>query len=226
MEENYARCSEEANSPLDTKQQEESFHSTCEKHVLIEADNKENTPTQIIADHKNVSPMLQDSIGESTLTDEPTDIKPGNEMWIDTEITGQETAGEKGMGGSSETTEIYPSMISLSELMHASMKETIPKSEHVIEDTEATESKEAEQAQVANDDERGEELKREAPITVENSGDVSVKVPHKKSHNILSGVSSKFKHSISKVKKVIACTSSHSKALSPKQNKKPDELID
>ncbi|XP_054800169.1 uncharacterized protein LOC129304505 [Prosopis cineraria] len=42
------------------------------------------------------------------------------------------------------------------------------------------------------------------------------RVKHKKSHNILSGVGSKVKHSISKVKKAITGKSSHPKTTSPK----------
>lgn len=55
-----------------------------------------------------------------------------------------------------------------------------------------------------------------ASAMVETSADKDVRVAHKKSHNILSGVGSKVKHSISKVKKVITGKSSHPKTSSPK----------
>ncbi|KAL3624279.1 hypothetical protein CASFOL_033095 [Castilleja foliolosa] len=54
------------------------------------------------------------------------------------------------------------------------------------------------------------ELCSEAPVMVD-IGDADPKVAHKKSHNILSGVGSKVKHSIAKVKKAITGKSSHPK---------------
>jgi hypothetical protein len=57
----------------------------------------------------------------------------------------------------------------------------------------------------------------DGPVMVEASTDVMEKaVPCKKSHNILSGVGSKVKHSIAKVRKVITGKSSHPKPSSPK----------
>lgn len=56
----------------------------------------------------------------------------------------------------------------------------------------------------------------DAPVVVEASRDLDVKVAHKKSHHILSGVGSKVRHSIAKVKKVITGKSSHPKPLSSK----------
>ncbi|KAI7734396.1 hypothetical protein M8C21_024549, partial [Ambrosia artemisiifolia] len=56
----------------------------------------------------------------------------------------------------------------------------------------------------------------DAPVMVEASKDMEVKA-HKKSHNILSGVGSKVKHSIAKVKKAITGkSSSPTKSTSPK----------
>ncbi|KAK4774673.1 hypothetical protein SAY86_009608 [Trapa natans] len=52
---------------------------------------------------------------------------------------------------------------------------------------------------------------RDTPLMVEPSKDSDVKAHHKKSHNILSGVGSRVKHSISKVKKAITGKSSCSK---------------
>nr|XP_043618304.1 reticulocyte-binding protein 1 isoform X1 [Erigeron canadensis] len=54
----------------------------------------------------------------------------------------------------------------------------------------------------------------DAPVMVEASKDMDVKV-HKKSHNMLSGVGSKVKHSIAKVKKAITGKSFHPKPTSP-----------
>ncbi|KAI4350648.1 hypothetical protein L6164_005083 [Bauhinia variegata] len=67
------------------------------------------------------------------------------------------------------------------------------------------------------DDKRGDECREMDPVS--GSKDTDVKVAHKKSHSILSGVGSKVKHSISKVKKAITGKSSHPKSQSPKQTK-------
>jgi hypothetical protein len=56
----------------------------------------------------------------------------------------------------------------------------------------------------------------DVPVTVETPSDFEIKAAHKKSHNILSGVGSKVKHSIAKVKKAITGKSSHPKTPSPK----------
>lgn len=55
-----------------------------------------------------------------------------------------------------------------------------------------------------------------AAVIVE-AREAELKPAHKKSHNILSGVGSKVKHSIAKVKKAITGKSSHHKTISPKK---------
>lgn len=69
----------------------------------------------------------------------------------------------------------------------------------------------------AEDEQVKEGSGSDAPVMVKASDDVDVKPSHKKSHNILSGVGSKVKHSIAKVKKVITGKSSSHKSSSPKQ---------
>ncbi|KAI3915779.1 hypothetical protein MKW92_031169 [Papaver armeniacum] len=69
----------------------------------------------------------------------------------------------------------------------------------------------------AEDELLKEDSGSDAPVMVEASADVDVKQAHKKSHNILSGVGSKVKHSIAKVKKVIMGKSSSHKSSSPKK---------
>ncbi|KAM0003847.1 hypothetical protein Hdeb2414_s0266g00852431 [Helianthus debilis subsp. tardiflorus] len=88
-----------------------------------------------------------------------------------------------------------------------------------------TVSVEKEESGVKTDEEDEEEEDHEedektgscsdAPVMVEASQDMEVKA-HKKSHNILSGVGSKVKHSIAKVKKAITGKSSPTKSTSPK----------
>lgn len=118
---------------------------------------------------------------------------------------------------------------SLSELLQVSMRgtaatETEPTSH--TKDLHAENSDEAEQENSKTDEEKDNEEESheqqrsdsvsEAPVMVD-MGDADVKVAHKKSHNILSGVGSKVKHSIAKVKKAITGKSSHPKPPSPKK---------
>ncbi|XP_029130782.1 uncharacterized protein LOC109816216 isoform X14 [Cajanus cajan] len=93
-------------------------------------------------------------------------------------------------------------------------------------DTGNLENQEAETTQLSNtkDDEGGEEFEKISPsssisVISRDSQDTDTKVSHKKSHGILSGVGSKVKHSISKVKKAITGKSSHQKTSSPKETK-------
>ncbi|XP_021982329.1 titin homolog isoform X12 [Helianthus annuus] len=94
-----------------------------------------------------------------------------------------------------------------------------------VDQKEKSESVEKEESGVKTDEEDEEEEDHEedektgscsdAPVMVEASQDMEVKA-HKKSHNILSGVGSKVKHSIAKVKKAITGKSSPTKSTSPK----------
>ncbi|KAI3922901.1 hypothetical protein MKW98_007032 [Papaver atlanticum] len=70
----------------------------------------------------------------------------------------------------------------------------------------------------AEDEHVKEDSGSDAPVMVEASADVDVKPSHKKSHNILSGVGSKVKHSIAKVKKVIGKSSSHKSSSLKQEN--------
>ncbi|XVF14049.1 hypothetical protein REPUB_Repub09cG0023400 [Reevesia pubescens] len=128
--------------------------------------------------------------------------------------------------------------LSLSDLLQKPTRENMQVAERVIEERELTVSKEeppveeaetieAKEAKTDEEkDEGGEHNKpdsgSDAPVMVEAPRDTDAK-PHKKSHNILSGVGSKVKHSISKVKKAITGKSSHSKEskpISPKGSEK------
>ncbi|CAJ1783758.1 unnamed protein product [Sphenostylis stenocarpa] len=88
--------------------------------------------------------------------------------------------------------------------------------EHIY--TGKLETEEAEIARLGNikEDEAGDEFEKISPsssvgVISRDSQDSATKVLHKKSNSILSGVGSKVKHSISKVKKVITGKSSHPK---------------
>ncbi|KAK4282343.1 hypothetical protein QN277_013732 [Acacia crassicarpa] len=85
------------------------------------------------------------------------------------------------------------------------------------ETTQCEEAKaESEEDEGVNESETKEPSPSGSTVMVEIPKDGEEKVKHKKSHNILSGVGSKVKHSISKVKKAITGKSSHPKTSSPK----------
>ncbi|KAK8717015.1 hypothetical protein V6N13_044300 [Hibiscus sabdariffa] len=105
--------------------------------------------------------------------------------------------------------------LSLFDLLQRSTRGTVQGTKNVIEEREI---------KVSNEEPPEEEAKTDE----EDGGDENSKTesgikPHKKSHNILSGMGSKVKHSISKMKKAITGKSSHSKEskpISPKESKK------
>ncbi|XVF16352.1 hypothetical protein REPUB_Repub10bG0024200 [Reevesia pubescens] len=104
---------------------------------------------------------------------------------------------------------------------------TVNKEEPPVEEAETIQAKEAKTDEEKDEEEEGDEHNKtdsgsDAPVMVEVPRDTDTK-PHKKSHNILSNVGSKVKHSISKVRKAITGKSSHSKEpkpISPKESEK------
>lgn len=125
----------------------------------------------------------------------------------------------------------------LPDLLHESVKATSKMEESFAEekavminkeDLQAHKTEESEDEEEITDkekdndkDEEGSQQTREescseGPVIVEVSRDADIRVPHKKHQNILSGVGSKVKHSIAKVKKAITGKSSQSKPPSPK----------
>lgn len=157
---------------------------------------------------------------ETTQRTEPKETEPQKDTRVDTEIKGDVHKVENETDKSGErATESASPKVSLSDLMTKQTKQ-------VTEGRETTSSKEvrAERDQAEKGDEEGEQHKGSEPeakaaVAVKASRDVDAKATHKKSHKILSGVGSKVKHSISKVKKAITGKSSHSK----QANKKPDD---
>ncbi|KAG5534808.1 hypothetical protein RHGRI_022803 [Rhododendron griersonianum] len=159
-----------------------------------------------------------------------------------TNSKGMECGEENRMGEQSkEITEesqmIESAKMSLSDLLQRSTKRNVQVGEDVTEERELMGNKEEQQNETAktveaeeeavhdkkDEEEEGDELKREdsgsdAPVMVEASRDMDDKIAHKKPHhhNILSGVGSKVKHSLAKVKKAITGKSSHPKPTSPK----------
>lgn len=160
-------------------------------------------------------------------------IRPEKATEIDAEKRGVKCEGEERIGGSGEikkeSASVDSAKMSVSDLMQGSMKKSLQEAENLTKESEPMPSRagiqneEAESNQIDKtraDEEEGDEKKisepdSDAPVMVEASKDADAKVPHKKSHNILSGVGSKVKRSISKVKKAITGKSSHPKT-SPK----------
>ncbi|KAB2023035.1 hypothetical protein ES319_D07G253800v1 [Gossypium barbadense] len=145
------------------------------------------------------------------------DLEPRNAREIYSEAgpdNGKEKRPESAGAEKSEEPESEDSAkLSLYDLLQRSTRE-LQGAKNVIEEKELVVSKEEppEEEAKTDEDEGDENSKTESGIK-----------PHKKSHNILSGVGSKVKHSISKMKKAITGKSSHSKEskpISPKESKK------
>ncbi|KAL8471265.1 hypothetical protein ACS0TY_028790 [Phlomoides rotata] len=195
-----------------------------DKHLVLEADHT----TVLSSENTNGNEKLSaECSGERDLL-EPSKVEQQEADCGNEERTDQEIAGKP---ESEEATKP-----SLSDLFDVSMRETSKMAEHSATDEEPTthtedlhaekpdedqhENAKTEEEHDDDDDEsseqRGSELSSEAPVIVDMA-DADVKVSHKKSHNILSGVGSKVKHSIAKVKKAITGKSSHPKPPSPKK---------
>lgn len=194
-----------------------------DKHIVLEADDAKILNHENQGGDKNISTEF--SQGEHE-TEKPSKVEQeeaecGNEERKDQEREGKPEPEETGKP-------------SLSELFQVSMRGTSQMADHSAIEKEPTGSKdpraensdEAEHENSKTDEEKDDEEESheqqisdsvsEAPVMVD-MGDADVKVAHKKSHNILSGVGSKVKHSIAKVKKAITGKSSHPKPPSPKK---------
>ena len=173
---------------------EESFNVTCEERTPTEVETKVTT-RDVETPRKLAEPTEEASPRDHT----------------DREIKGEQEAP--------------PALVSLSELMQDSKEETKPKAENLSEETEVPKrSKDTENEKPKTDEEKDEDEEEheedeeheesehpDAPILVQSSKDIDAKVSRKKSHGLFSGVGSKVKHSISKVKKAITGKSTHSK---------------
>ena len=204
----------------------QSSNETCKEQIPVEAESVQSTAADITTSNKDAAPIFPDPVEETSQKAEPKDIKLRNETWVDREIKEEEYTAEKEVASDSggRKTGTESAVISLSELMQSSKEETTQVAEH--KEKEPTKSmKEAEHSQTreGKDEEEEEEHEHEegehdeeedhpdAPILVQASKDIDAKAGRKKSHGIFSGVGSKVKHSISKVKKAITGKSTHSK---------------
>ncbi|KAM3713510.1 hypothetical protein ACJW31_01G261600 [Castanea mollissima] len=215
------------------QQLETTSYAASETKIPGEECPSENTETIITTAHEDVQPVLQHPLDKALEKVEQKDTRPGKSTEADAEVREVECEGEKRIGDLGEiltekSTSEDSAKISLSNLMHRSKKENLQVTKDLTKEREQVPSKEEMQNQEAEttvdetktDEEEGDEHKRtdpgyDAPVMVEAAKDIDVKVVHKK-HNILSGVGSKVKHSLSKVKKAITGKSSHPKTTSPK----------
>ncbi|XP_020099902.1 titin isoform X4 [Ananas comosus] len=105
-----------------------------------------------------------------------------------------------------------------SEVVNLTTSTEEKQSEKVISATseeEKTDDDDEKDGRQGEDEHKAEDPGNNAAVIVE-ARDVELKPTHKKSHNILSGVGSKVKHSLAKVKKAITGKSSHPKTASPR----------
>ncbi|CAK9176157.1 unnamed protein product [Ilex paraguariensis] len=217
---------------------EETPLAISDKQISVESASNESIEGRISTGDKSFALGQQDPTTK-TCEAEIEDLKPGKASEAQPENRAEEWGEERiTHDACEETTEKSTPMDSAkfasSDLLQESTKATLEVAEHghKTEEKELTISNEKLQADLTEttevqepktDEEKDEEDEHkrtdsgsDAPVMVEASRDLDVKVAHKKSHNILSGVGSKVKHSIAKVKKAITGKSSHPKPHSPK----------
>lgn len=215
----------------DVTRVEVSSQPSKDKHVVLEADDTNNTNPENSTGKKNISAIQHGDSVECFRAEPEVQIpyEPKKANPVDEESTNQETTESI---EESEPNEMDKH--SLSDLLQVSMKANKEMAYHSAieeeptihrEDLHSGKADEAEHQDAKSDEGRNDEeesseqirsdLCTEAPVMVD-MGDADVKNAHKKSHNLLSGVGSKVKHSIAKVKKAITGKSSHPKPPSPK----------
>ncbi|KAK2661688.1 hypothetical protein Ddye_000262 [Dipteronia dyeriana] len=217
----------------DIQELENNSCATTEKRIPTEAYLIGTPKTIVSTSNECVPSVLQEGITEVG------DFEPGHASRTHLEAKGIKHEGEKITGDSEEETIKQTAKIdtaSLSALLQTSKNETPQVAEHVSKERDLTtnseelQTEEAEKIQIReaktgeekDEEEEGEEHKKidlssGALVVIDVPRDMDVKVAHKKSHGILSGVGSKVKRSISKVKKaIIGKSSHHPKPVSPK----------
>lgn len=204
----------------ETSELEKSSCATTEEQIPAEADLIESPYTPVQTGDE-FAPKIFEQQGT---TETPQKAKIN--------LEGEQQPQESGERKTEKSALMDSATASLTDPLQSSRIETTKVAEQVGEGgepkgrTEEIQTKEPEAIHVEDakmdEEQEGDEHKRidsssDAPVTIEAKRDaVDVKVAHKKSHNILSGVGSKVKHSISKVKKAITGKSSHPKQVSPK----------
>ncbi|KAL1536490.1 microtubule-associated protein futsch-like isoform X1 [Salvia divinorum] len=184
--------------------------SLKDRHVVLEAGDTRNLIPENLDGDKNIS--TEHFQGEHEV------VKPSKVEQEEDEC-GNKDRKDQQMERKTESEETDKP--SLSDLLHVSTRGTTEMEDHSPTEKEPTRHTEnmpaqnideADHENMKTDEEKDDEeesheqkksdLGSEAPVMVD-IGDADIKVAHKKSHNILSGVGSKVKHSIAKVKKAI-----------------------
>jgi len=203
----------------DIHQGERDSDSTSEKPIPIEAEPQETT------ERKKDAPqvLLQEPIAEATQGAGVGESEPGKATGIvdaqGFEHKAERSIDEENIRGNDES---MSAKTSLFDMMQSSTREMQVGGDLTEETRVEGEKAKSDEEKEEEEEEEGEEHKKidsgsDAPVMVEASRDiVDVKVASKKHYNILSGVGSKVKNSISKVKKAITGKSSHPKQHSPK----------
>ncbi|KAL9454783.1 hypothetical protein AB3S75_010228 [Citrus x aurantiifolia] len=205
----------------ETSELEKSSCATTEEQIPTEADLIERRPYTPVQTGDEFAPKFFEQQGT---TETPQKAKIN--------LKGEQQPQESGERKTEESALMDSATASLTDPLQSSRIETTKVAEQVGEgreperSTEENQTKEPEAIHVEDakidEEQEGDEHKRidsssDAPVMIEAKRDaVDVGVAHKKSHNILSGVGSKVKHSISKVKKAITGKSSRPKQVSPK----------
>ncbi|KAJ7974620.1 titin [Quillaja saponaria] len=160
---------------------------------------------------------------------EVKDAKPGKARELDTKSKRTECGGEEKIGYLVEKLTEEPTLTIAEDtsISNISPREILQAAEHPNEEPGPLASKEKVKSQEAEipllheeeKTDREKDGKEGDNYQKANAGleATDIKVKHKKSQNILSGVGSKVKHSISKVKKAITGKSSHPKTQSPEK---------
>ncbi|GKV07779.1 hypothetical protein SLEP1_g19500 [Rubroshorea leprosula] len=217
----------------DVQQIEKMANEASDKQTPRKVELVESTGTTASTGNELAQLEKKDVVAETSETAEVRDLEPGKDKGIYAERKEGEHGGVKKTEAIEEPTPAED--ISLANLLQKSRKETLQMAKEMTEARHPTASKEklkveeAETIQVkeAKTDEEKEDREErnkhekmdsdpDSPIMVEAPRDISIKVAHKKSHSILSGVGSKVKHSISKVKKAFSCASPQVEKLSEK----------
>ncbi|XP_052195545.1 uncharacterized protein LOC127803391 [Diospyros lotus] len=222
----------------DTQEQEKNSLPLSHEHIAIKADPSESTKNTSSTASEDVT-LTQGSSTANTLQKAMVkDLKAGHVSGSGQkgiEYCEKKTMGEECQEAIENSILMDSTENSLSDMMQKSKTATLQMPDHGTGKRELTGDKEETQTQMAETAQAGEakadeendeqeeiyEPKTEesgtyAPVIVETSRDSDVKTPHKKSHKILSGVGSRVKHSIAKVKKAIIGKSSHPKIQSSK----------
>lgn len=208
---------------------EKAYVSMSDKQIMTEADSDESSKPKVSTGSKD-DPLKRENLITKTLDAEVENLSEENDSTPELESNSTDTGEETIMIDEvkEQTAKPESTMISLSVLLSRSTKGTSQVAKRLIEESETTDKKGLQADKVDSDEDKGAKEEEEeeggenqkvdsgsdAPVMVEASRDMDVKVC-KKSHGILSGVGSKVKYSISKVKKVITGRSSHPKQSSP-----------